>query len=91
MPHVKEEVNKRVHELETEGCPFANLPEPKNARRGEAVTAEVMKKARWIKPELVAQVEFTDWTAANHLRHSRFVALRDDKDPREITKETASG
>jgi bifunctional non-homologous end joining protein LigD len=36
---------------------------------------------------MVAQVEFTEWTQANHLRHSRFVGLRDDKDPREVTRE----
>ncbi len=88
VPHVKQQVFERFRGLETDVCPFANLPEPKNARRGEALTAEVMKKARWLKPKLVAHVEFTDWTAANHLRHSRFVALRDDKDPREVTKET---
>ena len=70
--------------------PFANLPEPKNARRGEALTAEVMKKCRWLRPELVAQVEYTDWTAANHLRHSRFAGLRDDKPAREVVRESAA-
>jgi bifunctional non-homologous end joining protein LigD len=87
-PHLRELVFQRFEGLEAERCPFANLPEPKNARRGEALTAEVMKKARWLKPELVAQIEFTDWTAANHLRHSRFAGLREDKDPREVVKET---
>jgi bifunctional non-homologous end joining protein LigD len=47
-----------------------------------------MKKCRWLEPELVAQIEFVDWTDADHLRHSRFVALRDDKDPREVIKES---
>jgi bifunctional non-homologous end joining protein LigD len=87
VPAVKEEVFARFKGLETDVCPFANLPEPKNARRGEALTAEVMKKCRWLKPKLVAEIEFTDWTAANHLRHSKFVALRDDKDAREVTRE----
>jgi len=45
-----------------------------------------MKHYRWVKPEVVAQVEFTDWTAADHLRHSRFVGLGDDKDAREAAK-----
>ncbi len=74
--------------LETHACPFDNLPEPKNARRGKALGAELMKECRWLKPRLVAQIEFTDWAAGNHLRHSRFVALRDDKDPREVVRET---
>lgn len=86
-PGLKDEIFARFKGLETKICPFANLPEPKNARRGEALTAEAMKKYRWLRPKLVAQVEFTDWTAANHLRHSKFVALRDDKDPRDVIHE----
>jgi bifunctional non-homologous end joining protein LigD len=87
-PALKDEVFALFKGLEIKVCPFANLPELKNARRGEALTAEAMKKYRWLRPELVAQVEFTDWTAANHLRHSKFVGLRDDKNPREVVHET---
>ncbi len=87
VPATKREVAAQFDALETGACPFANLPEPKSARRGEALTAEAMKKYRWLEPKLVAQVEFTDWTAANHLRHSKFVALRDDKDPRGVVHE----
>jgi ATP-dependent DNA ligase len=47
------------------------LPEPKHARRGLALTTDVMKPCRWFKPKLVAQVEFTEWTANGHLRHAR--------------------
>jgi bifunctional non-homologous end joining protein LigD len=36
---------------------------------------------------LVVRADFTDWTGANHLRHSRFIGLREDKDPREVIKE----
>src|SRR5205085_5468095 len=89
VPSVKAQVAARFRDLETNICPFANLPEPKNARRGEALTAEAMKKYRWLKPRLVAQIAFADWTEANHLRHARFIALRDDKDPREVVHEKA--
>jgi len=89
-PAVKEEIFERIKQYETKTCPFDNLPEPKNARRGEALTADAMKKYRWLRPEVVAQVEFTDWTSANHLRHSSFVTLRDDKNPLEVVHETAS-
>jgi bifunctional non-homologous end joining protein LigD len=88
-PAIKEELFERFKGLETKVCPFSNLPEPKNARRGEALTAEAMKKYRWLRPELVAQIEFTEWTTADHLRHSKFVALRDDKDARQVVHETA--
>jgi hypothetical protein len=39
---------------------------------------------RWLKPTLVAQFEFVEWTSDNHLRHSSFIALRDDKKPTEV-------
>jgi bifunctional non-homologous end joining protein LigD len=87
-PRTKQEVASHFPRLESAKTPFANLPEPKNARRGEAITADVMKKIRWLRPELVVQVDFVDWTEANHLRHARFVSLRDDKDPREVRKES---
>jgi DNA ligase D-like protein (predicted ligase) len=86
-PTLRREVSRKFPPLKTAKCPFANLPEPASARRGEAITAEVMPKIQWLRPKLVAQIEFTDWTKGNHLRHSRFVALRDDKDPREVVKE----
>jgi bifunctional non-homologous end joining protein LigD len=87
-PSLKKQIFEQLLEIETKTCPFNNLPEPKTARRGEALTAEAMKKYRWVKPKLVAEVEFTDWTAADHLRHSRFVALRNDKDPKDVHKES---
>lgn len=46
-----------------------------------------MRKYRWLKPELMAQVEFTDWTEANHLRHARFLALQDDKNALSVVHE----
>jgi ATP-dependent DNA ligase len=42
----------------------------------------------WLKPELVAQIEFTEWTPDGHLRHSKFVGLREDKKAREVVRET---
>jgi bifunctional non-homologous end joining protein LigD len=87
VPEIKRSLTAAFEGLHTDVCPFANLPEPRNARRGEALTAEAMRKYKWLKPEVVAQIAFTEWTDADHLRHSRFVALRDDKDPREVVRE----
>ena len=87
-PALRRRIAAHFRGLETPNCPFANLPEPKNARRGEALTLEVMQEMHWLKPKLVAQIEFTEWTNANHLRHSKFVGLRDDKDPRAVVRET---
>jgi bifunctional non-homologous end joining protein LigD len=46
-----------------------------------------MKDCRWLKPQLVARVQFLEWTADNHLRHSRFVALREDLPARDVTRD----
>jgi ATP-dependent DNA ligase len=52
-----------------------------------ALTREEMKNCVWLKPQLVAQIEFTEWTPDGHLRHSRFAGLRDDKRPGEVVRE----
>lgn len=90
VPETRAQVFRRFAGLETDTCPFANLPEPKSARRGRALTPEMMRQCRWLKPKLVAQVAFADWTDANHLRHARFLGLRDDKEAREVVQERAA-
>jgi bifunctional non-homologous end joining protein LigD len=54
-PALRLKVAEKFKGLETDECPFANLPEPKNARRGKALTKDVMKECRWLKPKLVAR------------------------------------
>ena len=46
-------------------------------------------RVTWVRPELVAQVAFSEWTADGRLRHPRFLGLRDDKSPREVVREDA--
>ena len=52
-----------------------------------ALTKDEIKNCVWLKPELVAQIGFTEWTPDGHLRHSRFVGLREDKAAREVVRE----
>jgi bifunctional non-homologous end joining protein LigD len=47
-------------------------------------------RVHWVEPRLVGQVAFSEWTDAGELRHPRFQGLRDDKDPREVVRETPS-
>ena len=54
------------------------------------VAPEKMKQCVWLRPEVVAQIEFLEWTG-DRLRHSKFVGLREDKDPRMVVKEQAGG
>lgn len=46
-----------------------------------------MPDCRWRDPRLVGQFEFLEWTGKGHLRHTRFVALREDTDPRSVVRE----
>ncbi len=75
-PAVREQLHQWFRGLETPQCPFANLPEARAGRWGEGLTAAKMKNCRWLRPELVGQFEFVEWTPDKHLRHSRFVGLR---------------
>jgi bifunctional non-homologous end joining protein LigD len=76
-PSLRSALMKRFRGLEIAQCPFANLPESHSGRWGQGLTAEKMKECRWLKPVLVAEIEFLEWTADNHLRHTQFVTLRD--------------
>jgi DNA ligase D-like protein (predicted ligase) len=89
VPASRRSVFQRLRGLKTDECPFTNLPETRKARWGEAMTAEKMKECVWVRPEMVAQIEFLEWTDADHLRHSKFVALREDKNPQRVVKENS--
>src|SRR5882762_4741667 len=89
VPASRRQVFSKLKHLVTPACPFVNLPETRRSRFGEELNAEKMKKAVWLRPEAVAQIEFLEWTEADRLRHSKFVGLREDKDPRNMIKEQA--
>jgi DNA ligase D-like protein (predicted ligase) len=89
VPASRRQVFSRLKHLVTPTCPFANLPETKKSRFGEELNAEKMKKAVWLDPEVVAQIEFLEWTEGDRLRHSKFVGLREDKDAKKVVKEQA--
>jgi ATP-dependent DNA ligase len=76
-PASRERLLARMRPLEVPGCPFANLPEARSGRWREGLTAEKMKECVWVHPEMVAEVEFVEWTPEGHLRHARFVGLKD--------------
>jgi len=46
-------------------------------------------RAHWVRPEIVVQVSFIEWTVHGKLRHPRLVGVRTDKEPREVVRETA--
>jgi bifunctional non-homologous end joining protein LigD len=83
-------VFSRLKLLAAARCPFGDLPTSKTSHWGEGVTEEDMKELQWVRPKLVAEIAFTEWTRDGHLRHSTFLGLRDDKNVREVTREVAA-
>jgi bifunctional non-homologous end joining protein LigD len=86
-PAIRQRLYKLFKPIEVPTCPFANLPEAKSGRWGEGLTKAKMADCRWLKPVLVGQFEFVEWTPDNHLRHTRFIALREDKAARAVRRE----
>jgi bifunctional non-homologous end joining protein LigD len=69
---------KRFKPLEQKTSPFVEIP------------AEERKDAVWLKPQLVCEVAYTDWTRDGRLRHPSFQGLREDKPAREVRRDVAS-
>jgi len=86
-PVTRAQLFKKFKGLEIHECPFANLPEARSGRWGQGLTKAKMAECVSLKPVLVGQFEFLEWTADNHLRHSKFVALREDKKARDVARE----
>jgi DNA ligase D-like protein (predicted ligase) len=86
---LRQEIFAGLKGFEVEKCPFVNLPQEGKSRwGGEGLNAEKMKHCVWLKPEKVVQVEFLEWTSDTHLRHAKFVGMREDKRARDVVKET---
>jgi bifunctional non-homologous end joining protein LigD len=68
---------KKLQPLITDSCPFKKKP-------------KTNMPAVWIKPELVAEVKFQEWTNENILRIPIFLGMREDKNAREVRKEQAN-
>ena len=71
-----EQLAERLRKLERESPPLDE---------GKGVGG---KHVHWVRPKLVAQIGFTEWTGDGKLRHPRFLGLRDDKPPEEVRRET---
>ncbi|MCV3736896.1 DNA ligase D [Rhizobium sp. TRM96647] len=70
---------RRLERLKADASPFA-----------APLTAIEARGTRFVRPELVAEVEFRAWTADGHLRHAAFRGIREDKSPKDIVRETAA-
>lgn len=69
-----EELHGKLAKLRTSSSPFTGRV------KDEAVTT-------WVKPQLVAEVKFTEWTSAGEMRHPVFLGLREDKRAEDVVLE----
>ncbi|TIL76834.1 MAG: DNA ligase D [Mesorhizobium sp.] len=74
---VAESLFKKLERLRIPSSPFE-----------KRLSADEARQVRYVRPDLVAEVEFRAWTADGHLRHASFRGLREDKPAKEITRET---
>lgn len=81
------ELHERFQPLVRKKCPFANLPVTSGGRWGQGITQAEMSKCSWLKPSLVCQVKFAEWTRDGRLRQPVFLGLREDKVAREVVRE----
>lgn len=81
------ELHARFRKIESDRCPFVNLP-TKKPRYGQGMTASAMREVTWLKPEMVCQVRFSEWTRDAMLRQPVFLGLRGDKRAREVVRES---
>ncbi len=86
--HVRREVFGQLTPLHTSQCPFSDLPNSKASHWGGGITLEQRGEMQWLKPRLVAQIRFVEWTADGHLRHAAFLGLRADKSATSTRRET---
>jgi bifunctional non-homologous end joining protein LigD len=80
-PHLQAEVMRRIADHPVARCPFVNLPNTTGKSHwGEGISAEDMKAMRWVKPTVVVEVGFVEWTAGGCYgtrRSSAFVTTSD--------------
>ncbi len=69
-------LKRRLARLGSAQCPFE-------------ACAEIARKSHWVKPQLLAEVSFSEWTRGGSIRHAVFHGLRADKKPGAITREVA--
>jgi bifunctional non-homologous end joining protein LigD len=72
------ELLAKLEPLRTDTATFKEVPKMAKVRKGDVV---------WVKPELVCEVEFAEWTHDGHLRAPSFQGLRDDKPARDVRRE----
>jgi len=80
----------KLDKIRVEKCPFYNLPAVGRSRWDQGLTAAEMRRCHWVKPTMVCQIKFTEWTRDDRLRQPVFLGIREDKNANEVVREKAS-
>jgi len=89
-PHVRADLLARVMTHPLAKCPFVDLPNAGRARHwGQGISDDDMKTLKWVKPRVVIEVAFVEWSREGLLRHPQFVGVREDKKAVEVKREGA--
>jgi len=73
------ELRRQLERIEQKSCPFDPPP-----------SGPLGRNAHWVKPQLVGEVAFTEWTGDGKIRHPAFKGLRADKKPKDVKRERPS-
>jgi bifunctional non-homologous end joining protein LigD len=84
-------LHKRLNAGKRDDCPFADLPSKQGGQWVQGITPGMMRQITWVNPVLVCQVKFAEWTREGKLRQPVFLGLREDKKPKDVGREVASG
>ena len=66
----------------------ALVPLSPREQMGQGITASEMRLCHWVEPQMVCQVKFAEWTRDERLRQPVFLGLREDKDAKEVVRES---
>jgi bifunctional non-homologous end joining protein LigD len=83
-------LHSELEKIRIKGCPFYNVPAAGRNRWDQGLSTADMKRCHWVKPKMVCQVKFTEWTRDDRLRQPVFLGIREDKDASEVVREKAS-
>jgi ATP-dependent DNA ligase len=78
-----------LNKISVKDCPFFNLPATGRGLDPGLTVAE-MRRCVWVKPKMVCQAKFTEWTRDDRLRQPVFLGLREDKNASEVVREQVS-
>jgi bifunctional non-homologous end joining protein LigD len=83
-------LHSELEKIRIKSCPFYNVPAAGRNRWDQGLSAAEMKRCHWVRPKMVCQVKFTEWTRDDRLRQPVFLGIREDKNANEVVREKTS-